>query len=90
MTCLQHLWHSLAYTAQRKRSGEKQQRVAQREKGKRIPWRVECVQHKAPRLIPEPFGACTATAAPLAEPSITSKDVVALVPGVIAIAALKA
>ena len=43
-----------------------------------------------PRLIPEPFGAHTAAAAPLAEPSITSKDAVALMPGVIAAATLEA
>ena len=31
MTCLQRLWHSLACTARRKWSGEKQQGVAQKE-----------------------------------------------------------
>ena len=44
MTCLQHLWHSLACTAQRKRSGERLQRAAQKGKGKRIPWWAERVQ----------------------------------------------
>ena len=44
MTCLQRLRHSLACIVQRKWSGEKRQRVAWKGKGKRIPWRAECVQ----------------------------------------------
>ena len=44
---LQCLQHSLACTARCKQSGEKRQRVAQRGKGKRVPWRAEHVQHMA-------------------------------------------
>ena len=46
MTCLQRLRHSLACTAQHKRSRETRKGVARKGKGKRIPWRAEHVQHK--------------------------------------------
>ena len=63
MTCLQRLRHSLACTARRKRLGETRQRVVQKGKGKRIPWRAERVQH-----IPD-LGPCFRTRSPSWPPS---------------------
>ena len=51
MMCLQRLRHSLACTAQRKQLGEKRQRVVQKAKGKRIPWRTEHVQCATPTIV---------------------------------------
>ena len=43
MTCLQHLRHSLACTAWQRLSARRVR--AKTEKGKRVPWRAERVQH---------------------------------------------
>ena len=56
MMCPQHLWHSLACTEQHTWLGEMWQRVGQKEKGKRMPWWAEHVQHPSDRI--GSYGQC--------------------------------
>ena len=65
MTCLQHLWHSLACTARQQPSARRQRLTVRTRKGKRVPWRAKRVQQYL-----QCYELCQSQSIPYLHPSI--------------------